>query len=165
MHDFLEPTRNAYISPSGFYRYWLTRTWDDTARKLAFVMLNPSTADAYVDDPTIRRCIGFAKRESMGGIIVCNLFAGRATKPEDLFKLGDPVGPRNVETWRKWLCLMKPKVVCAWGSEAKALEQGKRFRKWAVENSLDLWCLGKTKDGHPRHPLYLKNDAPLEPYS
>lgn len=160
----LEPSKAAGISPSGFYRYWLTRTWNDAERQLAFVMLNPSTADASVDDPTIRRCMGFARREGMGGIIVCNLFAGRATKPEDLFKLGDPTGPRNADAWRYWLAAMRPKIICAWGAEPKALEQGKKFQSWAAEHKLDLWCLGRTKDGHPRHPLYLKNDVALEPW-
>lgn len=153
----------ANISPSGYYRYYLMRKWEE-GRRLAFVMLNPSIADAHVDDPTIRRCIGFAKREGLAGIDVVNLFAGRATKPEDLFKMWDPTGPLNGQYWHERLVLFKPKIVCAWGAEPKAADQAKRFRKWAVENKLDLWCLGKTKDGHPRHPLYLKNDAPLEPF-
>jgi hypothetical protein len=163
MLDLVE--KHANISPSGYYRYSLRRTWDREGPSMAFVMLNPSTADAFVDDPTIRRCMGFARREKMGGITVVNLFAGRATKPEDLFKMWDSVGPQNETTWHIWLYAARPKIVCAWGAEPKAMEQAKKFRAWADGHNLALWCLGKTKDGHPRHPLYLKNDAPLEPFA
>lgn len=159
----LEDDKGAYISPSGYYRYWLMRSWNEGEKKLAFVMLNPSTADAYEDDPTIRRCIGFAKRENAGGIVVVNLFAGRATQPSDLFKMHDPAGPLNAKQWRVMLADRK-KIICAWGAEPRAADQAKRFRAWAADMSLALWCLGKTKDGHPRHPLYLKSDAPLVPY-
>jgi len=89
--------RGAVISPCGLYRYSLTRTWS-AALPLPFVMLNPSTADADIDDPTIRRCMAFARREHAGGIIVANVFAYRATSPADLWKATDPFGPWNDDT-------------------------------------------------------------------
>jgi hypothetical protein len=156
--------KSAYISECNAYRYWLKREWGGGGNLLAFVMLNPSTADAELDDPTIRRCIGFAKREGRGGIVVVNLFAGRATQPADLFKMPEPVGPNNYYQWMSWLRHEATKVVCAWGAEPAAAKQAKDFRRFAGEEGVELWCLGKTKDGHPRHPLYLKSDAPLERY-
>lgn len=155
----------ADISPSGYYRYSLRRTWGE-GRPMAFVMLNPSTADAHNDDPTIRRCINFAKREACVSLIVVNLFAGRATKPDDLFAMVDPVGHRNEDEWRVYLYqLYRPKVVCAWGAEPRAEKQAARFMAWAKTAPIDLWCLGRTKANQPRHPLYLRNDTVLEPYS
>ena len=81
----LMPLHGAVVSDDGLYRYILTRTWDRSLPALVFCMLNPSTADATVDDPTIRKCIGFAQRLGYGGIIVVNLFAYRATKPRELY--------------------------------------------------------------------------------
>src|SRR5262245_19133112 len=88
-------TKEALISPCGLYRYWLTRTWDNSLRRVCWVMLNPSTADAEQDDPTIRRCVGFARSWGAGGIIVVNLFAFRASDPKALLRAADPVGPDN----------------------------------------------------------------------
>ena len=154
----------AYISECGAYRYWLQRVWDEPKDLLAFVMPNPSTADAELDDPTIRRCVGFAKREGRGGIVVVNLYAGRATQPADLFKMADPKGPNNPDQWMSWLRHERTKVVCAWGAEPKAHGQAYDFHRFARREDVQLWCLGTTKDGHPKHPLYLRNDAPLIPY-
>lgn len=158
--------KGAYISPSGFYRYWLSRVWEPEKGKLAFVMLNPSTADASIDDPTIRRCVGFARREGMGGIVVVNLYAGRATEPDNLFKMHDPVGPHNANQWFRWLKLYEGvQTVCAWGADSRARLQAKKFRAFAREHEIKLWRLGDlTKDGSPRHPLYLRSDAPLQPF-
>ena len=162
MSDLLNPIRkDALISDCGTYRYWLSRSWDDGSRKLAFVMLNPSTADASIDDPTIRRCMGFAKRERFGGILVVNLYALRATDPSDLLRADDPIGPRN-EHWLREVFVNagQGNVVCAWGTK------GGQQAKW-ISKSLGGFgcvCLGKTKDGHPRHPLYVKSDQPFEAF-
>jgi hypothetical protein len=86
--------RSAYISPCGAYRYSLSREWAP-GPACTFIMLNPSTADADIDDPTIRRCIGFAKAWGFGGLAVVNLFAFRATSPKDMQSAAEPVGPAN----------------------------------------------------------------------
>lgn len=147
----------AIISADGDYRYRLGRVWDDAAGQVAFVMLNPSIADHQVDDPTIRRCVGFAKEWGYGGLIVVNLFAYRATKPERLFTASDPVGPDNdrhlVEAAGE-----ANMVVCAWGAGATKMPGRVRTVREELQSALGrpLFCLGRTKDSHPRHPLYVR---------
>jgi hypothetical protein len=154
----------ATISECGTYRYTLHRRipcplrW---VRPCLFIMLNPSIADATIDDPTIRRCIGFAKAWSCTELTVVNLFALRATDPKALAAHADPVGPDNdrhigeqVDAHRLGV------VVCAWGAHAFAQERAKVIRA-AITG---LQCLGVTKDGSPRHPLYVKADQPLVPW-
>lgn len=149
--------RDAVLSACGTYRYSLTREWSGGPRML-FVMLNPSTADASVDDPTIRRCISFARREGMGAIDVVNVFAFRTTSPKVLFSAGcNIVGPDNQEHVRRALARAS-RVVVAWGahpvsaSPIPAVIAG--ANQWR-------WCLGTTRDGSPRHPLYVRDDQPL----
>lgn len=151
----------AWISDDGLYRYRLWRTWDESKRPMAFVMLNPSTADATTDDPTIRRCIGFAKREDCGGIQVVNLYALRATKPAHLLDHPDPEGPENCMAWAEVL-YDDPYPVCvaAWGAGASSLRLPESK---ALRGSSAAWrCLGTTKGGAPRHPLYVKATQPME---
>lgn len=161
------PSRGAVISPDGLYRYRLWRAWRPELPRLVFIMLNPSTADAEVDDPTIRRCMGFAKREGgFGGIEVINLYALRATKPAHLLDHPDPNGPTNVAYWHAMLGGKRPEqVVAAWGAHVHGLDQRGVF-SWAMSSSAGMprngWrCLGVTKAGHPRHPLYLPAESPL----
>ena len=150
-------SRDAVISPCGRYRYRLTRTWDHAKPPLPWIMLNPSTADANIDDPTIRRCMSFARREGAGGIEVLNLFALRSPKPSDLRKVADPIGPDNDE-WIREVLHPHGRVVAAWGAysawervaEVMDLVRGIRFL-----------CLGRTGAGHPKHPLYISGDQPL----
>jgi len=157
-------TRTARISDDGLYRYRLERVWDDALPSLGFVMLNPSTADALVDDPTIRRCIGFARREKAGGLIVCNLYAFRATNPADLWNARDPYGPENDEelvNLSYYAKLTGRPIVCGWGAH------GGSWNKPIVQlqkHSPQLVCLGRTKSKKPRHPLYVRADQPLEPF-
>lgn len=164
--------RDANISSCGRYRYLLSRIWRESdaspamvhyepPRQLVFIMLNPSTADAYEDDPTIRRCIGFGQRDDYDMIHVANLFAGRATKPDDLFSMEDPEGPSNQRVWEK-LKASSATIICAWGADRRAQAQAEKFIRFM--SGRDLHCLGMTKDGHPRHPLYLKKDTPIEPF-
>lgn len=156
-------SRGAKISECGQYRYGLLRRWNDDL-PLTFVMLNPSTADADLDDPTIRRCMGFARRDGYGGIYVFNLYAYRATDPKALLTCADPVGPENDSylTRHLWAAHQQGRpVVAAWGANA---------RPDRVRAVLDLvpgapWrCLGVTKAGAPKHPLYIKGDQPLIPF-
>lgn len=148
---------NAVISQDGVYRYDLLRRWGDELNLLRWVLLNPSTADASLDDPTIRRCMGFARAWGYDGIVVQNLYALRATDPRELKEHPDPVGPENDDYLHRW----ELPTVCAWGCHA---DDGKRGRAEYVLSILrgTPMCLGRTKAGHPRHPLYLPATAELE---
>ncbi len=154
----------ATISECGQYRYHLWRIWEDERPIMVFVMLNPSTADASEDDPTIRRCIGFAKRDGFGGISVKNVFALRATNPKELLKHPNPRGPEN----DKYLLdcrgiSLLTRLVVAWGNRENKLRSG--YANAAnICCSQSAYCLGMTKSGDPRHPLYLANDTPLIPW-
>ena len=159
-----EIIKSAVISKCHAYRYRLTRHWNASKYALPFVMLNPSTADASIDDPTIRRCMAFAMRENAGGIIVSNLYAFRATSPADMQDAIDPSGPLN-ESYLRQLAVeavvTRVPIVCAWGVH------GRDGAGWARDifehEGARLVCLGKTAGGHPRHPLYVKGDQPLVP--
>jgi len=145
---------SAIISDCGRYRYRLLRIWDATQPHALFVMLNPSTADETQDDPTIRRCVGYAKAWGYGGLAVVNLFALRSTDPRMLVGHPDPVGPLNLfhvgEAAR-----MAGIVVCAWGAQRFARDQADRTLTALRYERPPLHCLRLTKDGHPSHPLYL----------
>lgn len=156
---------DALISPCGQYRYWLSRP---TATPLLsgagpafFVMLNPSTADASEDDPTIRRCRGFARDWRCNGLIVANLYAMRSTDPKQLWKAQDPVGPDN-DDWLRQLAAEHRSVICAWGSNAKT-ERAAAACAIMREAGARLFCLGQTKSGAPKHPLYIRADHPRIP--
>lgn len=152
---------SAIISDCGQYRYQLTREPHDmytVCGPALFVMLNPSTADASMDDPTIRRCRGFAKAWDCRGIIVANLYALRATDPAALWVHADPVGPDN-DMFLAALLREHDTVICAWGANAKP-ERVAQFRKMLYRNNRPV-CLGVTKDGAPRHPLYIRADQKL----
>lgn len=152
----------AEISADGLYRYSLFRRWG-SSKFCTFIMLNPSTADAEIDDPTIRRCINFAKRENCEALLVVNLFAFRATNPQMLRLAIDPVGERNDTIVGLAILYSEGPVICAWGSHPDAQERGNNFiRKYEGERI--FYCLGITKSGAPRHPLYVRNDQPLIEY-
>lgn len=159
-----DATRSAAVlSDCGTYRYRLTRLWDPHARPACFVMLNPSTADAKRDDPTIRRCVGFARAWGCGGIVVVNLFALRATDPAALHAATDPIGPAN-EGYIRGAMVEGWPVVAAWGAHVPARGRANHTRVGADRAGIPLKCLGVTKEGFPRHPLYVRADAPLIPY-
>jgi hypothetical protein len=153
--------RDASISACGTYRYWLSRWWGDGFRVATFVMLNPSTADAHADDPTIRRCIGFAKRLGANALRVVNLYALRSPDPDDIFEDPDPVGPRNDNTI--YAERLSDWVIAAWGAHSAATP-GRVARVRELLAGREVHCLGRTKSGAPRHPLYLPADAPLETF-
>src|SRR5208283_4863268 len=156
--------RDAIISPCDNYRYSLVRQWDKSKPYLPFVMLNPSTADARQDDPTIRRCMSFARRERCGGIVVVNLYAFRSTDPKRLRNVEDPVGPLNKRVIYDAAIVAAEAgvpVICAWGvNDVTQAAVGALVE--AREAGAKIKCLGKTAGGHPRHPLYVKGDQPLE---
>jgi hypothetical protein len=154
--------KGATIDSTGQYRYKLWRVWDSEAPRVVFVMLNPSTADALVDDPTIRRCIGFAQTWGCGALEVLNLFAYRATSPHILSTVADPVGSDNdahlLETRQK-----AGHIVLAWGNRGALLGRNQTVLKQLV-NVDNVYCLGLTAGGHPCHPLYLKAHTKPVPY-
>ena len=167
MSDLFQTTESgAHISTCGLYRWKLWRGWRRNWRDSAvvWVLLNPSTADAYEDDHTIRRCISFSKAWGAGGMIVVNLFAFRATDPKDLIRAADPVGSRNDEYlfdaagdgWNR-----QPLVVAAWGAHDFAQSRAATvYRRLTT----DWWCLGTTKNGHPRHPSRVGNAQTFVPF-
>ncbi|KUN38306.1 hypothetical protein AQJ27_45175 [Streptomyces olivochromogenes] len=146
------------------YRYLLTRIWDSTIAPAVFVMLNPSTADAMDDDPTIRRCTSFARREGAGGLVVVNLFALCSTDPRALRHHPDPVGPVN-DAFIRRATASASTVVVAWGAAGVEHNgRGARIAETLRARGVQLQCLGQTSTGQPRHPLYLPGVAVLEPY-
>lgn len=157
----------------GPYRYWLERAWDLTLPTMVFIMLNPSTADGTIDDQTIRRCCYFAQREGCGRIIVVNLYAWRATQPSDLWeaeRAGSPIrGHDNRVAVLEAMAIAEDGdgiVVAAWGVNApvEAINWLFNIRKGWGSEWPQLQCLGYTRDGLPRHPSRLPNDAPLLPW-
>lgn len=153
--DAPHPFSGAIFSEDRTYRYALTRRWGHGA-PLVVIGLNPSTADELADDPTIRRCIGFARREGCCGLVMLNAFALRATDPRVMLAHPEPVGPSNDEIIRRHTVGVEL-VVFAWGAHGGHRGRDRELQR-LVPNGL---CFGATKDGHPKHPLYLKSDTPL----
>jgi hypothetical protein len=151
---------SAKLSSCRKYRYTLMRTWDESKPSVMFVGLNPSTADAKIDDPTVRRCIGFARRWGFGKLVLTNLFAFRSTDPALLEDIADPVGPEN-DHWIAQSSRVADLTVVAWGVHGSLLERDQEVLAQLHEPH----CLGTTKSGAPRHPLYLPADAPLRLFS
>lgn len=167
--------RKAIFSPCGLYRYTLDFELPDLfaagpPRSIVVIMLNPSTADATHDDPTIRRVIGFARREGIARVGVRNLFAWRATDPANLCTTADPIGPDNDVAIRMAVAGSNG-VLCAWGA---TYVPGIAQRVAAVKGMLagmvavcpkPISCLGLTRSGEPRHPLYVHRAAPFVPFA
>lgn len=153
--------RDAVISDCGKYRYLLRRAWDHTKPRALFVMLNPSTADAEVDDATIRSCIRLSKTWSFGSFEVVNLFGLRATDPAEIAKAADPFGPKIGDVMDAAINRCDV-VICAWGAHPMAERRARDITSWVRGWKPSAYCLGKTKAGAPKHPLYIKSGTPLE---
>ena len=173
----------AVLSDDGKYRYRLTRQVaapvglfaepvpgqsliERHAQRVLYVMLNPSTADAEVDDPTIRRCKNFAADWGYTHIDVVNLYAYRATDPADLQRARlegeDIVGPDNLQHVVEMLA-MSHLVIVAWGANAETQQPRSPVLDMLQDSPFDLYCLGTTQNGNPRHPLYVRKDVtPVE---
>ncbi len=152
--------RDAVLSDNGQYRYRLTRRWAE-GEQVTFVMLNPSTADAHKDDPTLRRCIGFARSWGYAALSVVNLYAFRATNPEDLWRTSDPVGDDN-DIYLRAAGQSGDLLVAAWGANAKPERAAEVIALPGFER---IHYLRLTRSGQPSHPLYLpKNLTPI-PFS
>ena len=156
--SFINKTAN--FSSCRKYRYSLSRIWDKQKKFVLFIGLNPSTADEEVDDPTIRRCSGYAQKWGYGGFIMVNLFAYRTTLPSNLKKVKYPVGRDN----DKYIVKLSKKAditVAAWGNNGNLYRRDKQVMS-LVPN---LMCLRVNKSGQPAHPLYLNKDLKLTKFA
>lgn len=156
--------RNAVLSEDGVYRWVLSRDWGNGRPRCAWIMLNPSTADHRVDDPTIRRCETFSRDWGFAGMDVVNLFAYRATKPTELAVALDPVGD-ECDDWIRQVTATAGLIVCAWGQSGGALATQRVRDLFTLPDGVlgdreELSCLGVTRTGAPRHPLYLARTTP-----
>jgi hypothetical protein len=157
----------AILSGCRRYRYLLERKVGLQDRTALFIMLNPSTADAHQDDPTIRRCKGFAKTLNCGKLVVVNLFAYRATKPADMLEAEDPIGPEN----DRWIGraaddakLSGGIVIAAWGAHGGHMGRDKQVLALLDSWDVEPMSLAETAAGMPRHPLYVRGDCKPLPY-
>lgn len=147
----------ARISDCGKYRYQLRRVWADALPWCTFVMVNPSTADAENDDPTISKCIRFARSLGYGGLIVVNLFALRATDPRELYSAADPIGPEN-DLAIYHASNLTSVVIAAWGNHGTLRDRDIHVMRNSLA-SREVRCLGINKNGTPKHPLYIRGDT------
>ncbi|AHM03224.1 hypothetical protein roselon_00810 [Roseibacterium elongatum DSM 19469] len=144
----------AIYSDCEAYRYALTRVWSPEGRRALFIMLNPSTATEVQNDPTVERCERRARALGFGAFRVLNIFAYRATDPRDMRAAADPVGPENDAaildgvTWAD-------QVICAWGTHGAHLARGPAVARLLRQTGMPLYHLGLSKQGHPKHPLYI----------
>lgn len=148
--------KDAIISECGRYRYKLTRRWDGDKRMLPTCMLNPSTADHEIDDPTIRELTFFAEQWGYGGLLIVNLLAFRASTPKVMMAAADPFGPENGTFIQRMLTdarHSRTPVLAAWGNGGAWADSDEWFCDRATFNMVSLVCLGLTKDGHPKHPM------------
>jgi hypothetical protein len=152
--------RAAVFSPCRSFRYSLSRVWNPKLPKVMFVGLNPSTADEQKDDPTVRRCITFAQKWSFGGLVLVNLFAYRSTDPEGLLEVDDPIGTEN-DTHILANARAVGRIVLIWGTKGTLLDRDQHV----ITFFPDAHCLGFTKDGHPKHPLYLVGNTRMRPFT
>ena len=159
---FLE--RDAVLSECQRYRYLLRRTWDAALQRSLFIMLNPSTADAEIDDATIRSCMRLAKSWGHGSIEVVNLYGWRATDPRNLQAAAEPVGAKN-DAIALAAINRCDVTICAWGAHKMAERRARKM--WQMIKSVrpQAFCLGTTKAGYPKHPLYIKSGTPLVAYT
>lgn len=155
----------AEISECGLYRYHLWRIWEESLPVMVLVMQNPSTADARKDDPTIRKCVTIAKNNGFGGISVRNVFALRATDEKEVVKHPSPIGPMNEQ------CLLDcrnsfllSRLVVAWGNRLGVHNIAYRIAS-NICVAQQAYCLGTNKNGDPKHPLFLRGDTKLFPWT
>lgn len=153
----------AILSDCGRYRYTLERDLGSLAGggTVLWLMLNPSTADWSKDDATIRRCRSFSQSWGFGRLLVGNLYAWRSTDPAGLWSCPDPVGPHN-DGHLLQLAGLASQLVCAWGTNARPERVAQVMR---LLGNRPMFCLGTTKDGHPKHPVRLPSATQLVRFS
>ena len=152
--------KGAEISECSKYRYSLWRIWDKDKPIFTFIGLNPSTADHVQDDPTITRCINFAKSWGGGGIYMANLFAYRATKPQEMMAQEDPIGTQNDEYLHR-LASQSKHIIACWGNDG-AFKERSAFVKQLLKDK--LYYLELNKSGEPKHPLYIHSSTQIKPF-
>ncbi|MGO9372712.1 MAG: DUF1643 domain-containing protein [Syntrophobacteraceae bacterium] len=146
--------RTAEFSPCRTWRYLLSRTWQSKKPKILFICLNPSTATEIEDDPTIIRCMRFAHSWGYGGMVMGNLFAFRTKEPAVMKAAADPVGPENdAHVLRS--AQDSALVVAAWGVHGDHRGRARSIVGLLRKENIKIHCLGITKEGHPKHPLFL----------
>ncbi|MAM05239.1 MAG: hypothetical protein CMD06_04690 [Flavobacteriales bacterium] len=148
--------KKALFSKDQKYRYLLERTWNNSKKKLLFIMLNPSSADSKKDDPTIRRLISFSKKWGYGGFKVCNLYSYVTSSPSTLYSSSNILGYKNKSYIKKQI-KNSDCIVYAWGNT----EAEPHWLKKIVKTS---YCIGINKNGTPKHPLYINSNAKLLNY-
>ncbi|UTC28982.1 hypothetical protein MARCHEWKA_04700 [Brevundimonas phage vB_BpoS-Marchewka] len=168
-------TSHAILSEENppLYRYWLERVWDDALPVMVWVMLNPSTADHTVNDPTILACMDFARRNGCGSIAVVNLYGFRSPHPKVMKAAKDPIGDLTYDHLQKAMRMVKDRpgslAICGWGNgDFNYMALG--LRRHAQDAGVTLHCFGVTKDGSPKHPLArglhrIPRDTPPQPYT
>jgi len=145
----------------GNYRYNLWRIWDEQLPRVLWVMLNPSTADANQNDPTLRRILEFSKQWGYGSLEVVNLYAWRSPDPKTLLSASDPVGPLNNQHIIK-AAERVARIVVAWGSHKSTINRDREVL--ALFSHREVYRLTVTRTGAPGHPLYVPSDTPLQIY-
>lgn len=163
VHQKGDAHSTAIYSPCENYRYALTRIWDPDGDKVAFIMLNPSTATEVQNDPTVERCERRARALGYGSFRVCNIFAWRDTDPFKMRKAPDPVGPENDDAIAD-ACNWADRVVCAWGTHGEHLSRGPAVETLVRSTGVTPYHLGLSKHGHPKHPLYIGYAQQPEPW-
>ena len=148
---------SAITDSAHVYRYMLFRVWDETLPNVCFCMLNPSTADASTDDPTVRRCINFAKSWGFGSLTVVNVYAYRTSSPRELKLVEDPIGPLNLLFVAK-ATQQAAITLAAWGVHGGAMAS------LILPLLQNPYCIGCTTAGHPRHPLYVASKTEPRPF-
>jgi len=167
---------DAKFSPDRKYRYMLSRTWAEGGLFCLFICLNPSTADEVKNDPTITRCVNFARDWGFSSMLFGNLFALRSTDPKALYTEFDPVGPEN-DYWLKKMASAADRIVLAWGEHGRCRNRGLAVLDMVRYPSVfhrsgeykgvpfpprPLYCFAQNKSGQPKHPLYLpRTDEPV----
>lgn len=162
--DLFGQSMGAEFSPCRRWRYTLWRIWDESKPYCAFIGLNPSTATETENDPTVSRCINYARDWEYGGMFMLNLFGWRATKPKDMKSAKEPVGPDNDAAILR-VAKDAGLVVCAWGNDGAYRDRSGHVRALLREASIKVHSLTVTGSGEPGHPLYLRSDCKPVPFN
>lgn len=160
--------RSAWFSDDKRYRMALTRIWKPGAPGAVVSGLNPSTADAFQDDPTIRSVSTQLDIMGYGALLMLNAFAFKATDPKDMLKEPDPVGRENDEAWERLLGdprEPRPLFIAAWGYHGAHMGRDLRIMDMLENWGIEPMCFGITMTGQPRHPLYLPHGTELKRYT
>lgn len=145
------------------YRYSLTRIWDASAPRVLFMMLNPSTATEFQNDPTVERCERRARALGFGSFTVVNIFAFRATDPREMRAMKDPTGPHNDAAIMEAVS-EADQVICAWGAHGQHLNRAKHIEHLLRSHNIPLFVLDVTANGQPKHPLYISYTCKPRPW-